>query len=294
MLNLHPSKLTYFLCGTTQIQSKLTYCGDWVSKQDGKCVKNSYESCSVAHGPVKIFENECPNNAFLKKMVHGSDENPYCAPLLRGGCCVASMFHALTDDDESSLWPLCVRTWATQTCGVDLSSTCTNTEISQIRNVQITITIKRQALRRLGDVKCTDHEARQFSGKVGKALSKTSVDASNAGARPIVISDSACMDTTGDRKLVTDLVVRGENVDARLNSVVAAANSGDFGTHLQEEGIGVDTIQVRGLNNGNNHVTSVSKTPQDSTTNPNADAACGHVPKMAIAFIVLIPLLLGS
>merc|ERR1712232_1197717 len=113
----------------------------------------------------------------MGKFARGSDENPYCGPLLRGGCCVASMFLALTEDDETSMWPLCVRSWVTNTCKVNLGSPCTNDEVEKTFVVEVKITMN--SMRRLGDAtstSCTDHEAKLFSNKVGKALTMTSTE----------------------------------------------------------------------------------------------------------------------
>merc|ERR1719359_2559843 len=129
---------------------------------------------------------------FLRKFVKGSDDNPHCGPLLRGGCCVSSMFFALTDSNEESLWPLCVTSWVTSTCGVDLSTPCGNEEVEKTWVVSLEITIGTPSIgRRLDSANCTNKEADIFSKKLGKSLNDTSADAANAGARPIVLSDSA-------------------------------------------------------------------------------------------------------
>jgi hypothetical protein len=247
MLNLNPSRMMYFLCGLSQGGQ---YCGDWVGNPDGQnsnCHHDNYESCKLTNGPVKIHEAECANEAFKTKFVRGSEENPHCGPLLRGGCCVASMFLALTDDDEASMWPLCVRTWVTQTCGVDLSSPCTNDGVEQTLVVEVTITIDITA-RRLGDLnttECTDHGAKLLSTRLNAALLKTSAEAGAAGARPLVISDSACGSGTGDRQIVTDFVLQGSNGITRFTTVAVAVESEEFSLHLKEEGVEFKDISVR-------------------------------------------------
>lgn len=275
MLAVDPSKVAYFLCGKTQINGRQYYCGDWVSKQDGTCLESGFETCTVANGPVKISEAECANNVFLQKLVRGSDENPYCGPLLRGGCCVSSMFHALTDDDENSMWPLCVRTWATSTCGVDLSTTCTNDEIMLTLSVEVTITIKMERRLSTTSGSCTDHEAKVLSRRIGSALAKSSAEAREASAKSVVISDSTCMNNTADQVIVTDLVVHGDNAVARQRAVVAAASSPDFSLHLLEEGVQVASIRVRG---------AAAMNTTDSTSNGYNSAAFSILAASALAF----------
>lgn len=258
MLSLKPSNMMYFLCGTTQTGNEKMYCGDWVGNPDGQCSArkgDQIEGCSLANGPIRIQESECAGNAFQKKFVRGSDDNPYCGPLLRGSCCVASMFFALTDSDEQSLWPLCVRTWATQTCGVDLSAPCTNDEVEETLVVEVRLTITSE--RRLGDslsTKCTNKEAELLSRKLSAALHKTSAAAQEAAARPIVISDSSCLAESNaeGRTVVTDFVVQGRvgasNKDsnaAHLAAVSAAAKSPDFQTNLKAAGIDASNITVK-------------------------------------------------
>jgi hypothetical protein len=292
MLNLKPSKMMYFLCGTTQVETESLYCGDWVSNPDGQCASDRFsESCSLANGPVRINESECADNAFLEKFVRGSDDNPYCGPLLRGGCCVASMFFALTDSDEQSLWPLCVRTWASQTCGVDLSSPCTNDEVVETLVVEVELVIT--SVRRLSDDTsslCTNKGAELLSKRLSAALNKTSSEAQGAGARTVVISDSACLGLadSSSRTVVADFVLQADVGSAVDNSVVEshmltvsdAVRSSGFQANLKAEGVDTSNINVKthgksATTNGNvssNSTQMVTLAPGATTAAPTSNS----------------------
>lgn len=303
MLELNPSRTMFFLCGFTYVptyrvgadlteivkENKKTYCGDWVSNPDGQCSSDrGFEKCSLANGPVAIKESECEGNAFLQKFVKGSDENPYCGPLQNGGCCVASMFHALTADNDHSLWPLCVTTWAKETCGINFDFTCSNEEVEQIAVVDVEIIL--EVGRRLEEssrtaASCTNKEADLLSRKLGKALNETSEDAKNAGARPIIISDTSCLGNSENRTITVDFVMEGKlgasskDLATHREAVIKAAQSTDFQANLKVAGITASKINVKGAaggaanttNTGGNGNKSAKTTP--TATSSSSDMA---------------------
>jgi len=283
MLSLHPAKVLYFLCGSANVGGKQQYCGDWVSNPDGQCSESdsgkTHETCSITSGPVKILESECAGNAFLKKFAKDSSSKPHCGPLLRGGCCAGSLFFALTDSDEASMWPLCVRTWATQTCGVDLTP-CNNNEVERTFIVELSLTITTSE-RRLGKSvnSCSNHEAKLLSGKMGGALGKTSAKAGAAGAKAIVLSDSSCLDGGAQgRTVVTSFVLQGSGADARSKDVHAALATAEFQSQLSAQGVQATNITVKGL--------APQSGQGDSTSGGSqlAPAAIAMTAVMALAF----------
>jgi hypothetical protein len=271
-LSLNPAKMLYFVCGKTQAAGNQLYCGDWVSNPDGQCAPNSHETCSLSSGPVAILESECAGNAFLKKFAKGTGDKPHCGPLLRGGCCAGSLFYAMTDSDESSMWPLCVRTWATQTCGVDLTP-CGNDEVESTFTVEITLTLSTPD-RRLGESAnstCSNHEARVLSGKMGDALAKVSTKAKATGAKPVVISDSSCLDASAkDRTIVTSFVLQGSGADARSKDVKAALATSEFQTQLTAQGVKAKNIAVTGGSSSTSGTTSSGSEPHSTTSSAKA------------------------
>jgi len=295
MLDLNPMKTLLFLCGSTNAGDKQLYCGDWVSNPDGQCSESAsgqtHETCSLSSGPVQIHESECAGNAFLTKFAKGSGAKPHCGPLLRGGCCAGSLFFAMTDSDEASMWPLCVRTWATQTCGVDLTP-CHNDEVESTFVVEVSMTIT--TTRRLGQSLngCTNNEAKLLSGKMGGALAKTSAKAGAAGARPIVLSDSSCLDGGArGRTVVTSFVLQGSDAAARSQDVQAALGTSEFQSQLSAQGVQATNFTVKGLGTTAAATTTTTAAPTVAPTTsapqPSASIATTSSQLTSITGIVL-------
>jgi hypothetical protein len=252
MLELEPTRTLGFLCGRSEVGDK-RYCGDWVTNPDGQCSgHDNYESCSLTNGPVHISEKECAvepgqtEPSFLKKFTKGP--NGYCETLKAGGCCVGSMFFALSDSNDATLWPLCVTTWVTETCGIDLMELCPGTDSQETALVRVTSTIiETRRLSTTGVSKCTSVEAKSLSDKMGRAMTQTSSKAGSANARPIVISDSSCLNAGAtDRQVVLDFVVQGDGAADRQQEVLIAVSSPAFQENLRNEGVEATSITTKG------------------------------------------------
>lgn len=281
-LSLDPSRALFFMCASTEVDGQQLYCGDWVTNPDGECSGDyrNYESCTVANGPVRISEEECSGHAFLQKFVRGSTDRPYCDPLVRGGSCVPAMFFAFTDDDDASLWPVCVRTWAKETCGVNFDIAIEGFNVVALHTVQVTLTFE-QATRRLQqEPLCTNHAARALSAKLSTALRNTSREAAES-ANPIVVSDSDCMSESASgsppqRVVVAELLVRGGGSQAKAAYVAQVARSADFSSNLRAEGVSAVVAVSQG--------DSAGAAPAQSDDDARSSSGT-HRPKVLIALL---------
>lgn len=252
MLSVDPSRALMFMCASTEVDGNQLFCGDWVTNPDGECsgAHRNYESCTVANGPVRIGEEECANQAFLQKFVRGSTDRPYCDPLIRGGSCVPAMFFAFTDDDDASLWPLCVRTWAKETCGVNFDVSIEGFNVASLHTVQVTLTFEHAARRLQLEASCTNHGARALSAKLSRALGSTSREAGDS-ANPIVVSDSDCISESISklsprRVVVVELIVKGDDSQAKAAYVAEVARSIAFSSNLRAEGVSATVSVAQG------------------------------------------------